>query len=156
MRDIFVNTILSSYFMPMCFRLFFLNLWGCHLKGPLHGHYTLLGKNLELGKGSFINKNCLFDNAFAKIIVGDNVAISHNCVFLTTNHDYQNDTRRGGGIFAKDIIVENGVWIGAHVTILPGTIIRSGCVICAGSVVRGELLSNRLYGGNPAKVIKDL
>lgn len=96
LRDIFVNTIIASYLMPMFLRVLVLNIWGCRLKGVIHGHCTLLGNNLVLGKGSFINKNCLFDNAYAKVVIGDNVAVSHSCLFLTTNHVFSNENQRGG------------------------------------------------------------
>lgn len=48
------------------------------------------------------------------------------------------------------------MWIGANCIILPGSIIRKGCVIAAGSVFRGETKVNCVYAGNPAKLIKEL
>ena len=51
-------------------------------------------------------------------------------------------------------MVHDGCWIGANSTILPGTVIEKGCVIAAGSVVKGLLKSNRLYAGMPAKEIR--
>ena len=46
--------------------------------------------------------------------------------------------------------------IGANSTILPGSIIEKGCVIAAGSVVKGTCKTNRLYAGVPAKEIRQL
>ncbi len=43
-----------------------------------------------------------------------------------------------------DVLVEDNVWIGAGVVVLPGAI------IAAGAVVRGEVPSNTIYGGNPS------
>ena len=62
----------------------------------------------------------------------------------------------GGGkkILPIPIVVHDGCWIGANSTILPGTVIEKGCVIAAGSVVKGLLKSNRLYAGMPAKEIR--
>lgn len=53
-------------------------------------------------------------------------------------------------------MVHDSCWIGANSTILPGTVIEKGCVIAAGSVVKGLLKSNRLYAGVPAKEIRQL
>ena len=52
------------------------------------------------------------------------------------------------------MIIEDAVWIGSNSIILPGALIRKGCVIAAGSVVKGETRPNCIYAGNPAKLIK--
>ena len=54
------------------------------------------------------------------------------------------------------IEVHDGCWTGANSTILPGSVIEKGCVIAAGSVVKGLLKPNRLYAGVPAKEIRQL
>lgn len=54
----------------------------------------------------------------------------------------------------KDIIVDEEVWIAAHVTILAGTHIGRGAIIGAGSVLRGNKIPPyAIIAGNPAKVI---
>ena len=62
----------------------------------------------------------------------------------------------GGELLPIPIVAHDGCWIGANSTILPGTVIEKGCVIAAGSVVKGLLKSNRLYAGVPAKEIRQL
>ncbi len=62
----------------------------------------------------------------------------------------------GGAVFHKPIIVGNRTWIGANVILLPGAIVGDGCVIAAGSVVKGILEKDYLYAGNPAIPIKKL
>lgn len=57
---------------------------------------------------------------------------------------------------ALPIAVGDGVWIGARSVILPGATIGDGAVIAAGAVVTGNVEPNALYGGVPAKRIKDL
>lgn len=53
-----------------------------------------------------------------------------------------------------DVIILNDVWIGAHVTIMSGTIIGDGAVIGARSVVSGNIPPYSIWAGNPARFIK--
>ncbi|GAA3763606.1 hypothetical protein GCM10022240_14970 [Microbacterium kribbense] len=63
---------------------------------------------------------------------------------------------RAGESTSLPIYVGNGVWIGAAALILPGAVIGSGTVIAAGAVVTGRCDENSLYGGVPARKIRDL
>ena len=58
------------------------------------------------------------------------------------------------GRFYKDVTIDDFVWLGSRVTILPGTKIGEGAIIQAGSVVHGEIPPYAIAGGNPAKVFK--
>lgn len=64
--------------------------------------------------------------------------------------------KRAGVNKYGDIIVEDGAWIGANVTILPGVRIGTGAVVAAGAVVCKSVRNNELVGGTPAKPIKYL
>lgn len=154
--DIIVNGLLMSYLFPIHIRQFILLLFGFKLKGVIHSGCVVQSNKLLIGKRSFINRNCIIDNAGAYLKVGDEVAIGYGCSFLTTNHDYKDPCRRGGQSFYKPIIVGNRVWIGANVIVLPGSVISDGCVVAAGSVVKGTLSNDYLYAGNPAIPIKKL
>ena len=55
-----------------------------------------------------------------------------------------------------DIIIEDEVWIGASVTILPGVKIGRCSVIGAGSVVINDVDPYSVYVGAPARKIRDL
>ena len=57
------------------------------------------------------------------------------------------------GNVARDVIVEEDVWIGANVTLLPGAKIGRGCNIGAGSVIRSSVPPYAIVLGNPAKVV---
>ncbi|MGP6193725.1 DapH/DapD/GlmU-related protein [Priestia megaterium] len=54
-----------------------------------------------------------------------------------------------------DVVIKDGVWIGANVTILKGVTVGEGCVIAAGSVVTKNTSPYGIYAGAPAKKIKD-
>lgn len=53
-----------------------------------------------------------------------------------------------------DVIIEDGVWIGANSTILPGVRIGEKSVIGAGSVVLKDIPPFCIAFGNPCKPIK--
>ncbi|MBU3655639.1 MAG: acyltransferase, partial [Alphaproteobacteria bacterium] len=48
--------------------------------------------------------------------------------------------------------IEDDVWIGANCVLLDGAILRQGCVIGAGSIVRGEVPAYAIAHGQPAMV----
>ena len=124
--------------------------------GVIHPHCMLLTKKIMIGKGSYINRECLLDNACADIVIGDNCAIACRVAIHTTNHDYSNPKRRSGKIISSPVIIKDGCWIGSNVIILPGTIINEGCVVASGSIVKGTLDKNGLYAGIPARRLKDI
>ena len=55
--------------------------------------------------------------------------------------------------YDKEVIVEEDVWIGAHVTILQGVTVGRGSVVGAGSVLRKDTPPYSLVVGNPAKIV---
>jgi acetyltransferase-like isoleucine patch superfamily enzyme len=54
---------------------------------------------------------------------------------------------------AKPVIVDDDVWLGYNVTVLPGVTIGKGSVIGAGSVVTKNIPPYSIAVGNPCKVI---
>lgn len=54
-----------------------------------------------------------------------------------------------------DTVIGNDVWIGRASVIMPGVKIGDGAIIAANSVVTGDVPSYTIYGGNPAKFIRD-
>lgn len=54
----------------------------------------------------------------------------------------------------KDVIIGNGVWLGANAVIVPGLKIGDGSIVAAGAVVTKDVPTNSIVGGVPAKVIK--
>lgn len=90
------------------------------------------------------------------IIIGDNVSIAFNCTFINSTHKMGDENQRAGVGLAKKIIVEDGCWIGANTTILPGVKISKGCIVGANSLVTISTEPNGLYIGSPAKRVKTL
>ncbi|MBN2571480.1 MAG: acyltransferase [Ignavibacteriales bacterium] len=111
---------------------------------------------ITLGNNVFINRN--FYISARDLYFGDNIMIGPNLVIECDNHVFN---MVGETIFklkdirnTKGIKIENDVWIGANVTILPGAIIREGSVIGAGSVVTKEQPPYSVSFGNPCRPFK--
>ncbi|OBU27815.1 antibiotic acetyltransferase [Photobacterium kishitanii] len=55
----------------------------------------------------------------------------------------------------RELVIEDDVWVGHNVIILPSvSIIERGAVIAAGSVVTKNVSKYSIVAGNPAKVVK--
>jgi virginiamycin A acetyltransferase len=52
-------------------------------------------------------------------------------------------------------VIGNDVWIGQNVTIMPGVKVGDGAIIAANSTVVKNIEPYTIYGGNPAKLIKN-
>ena len=156
--DLYVNCFCSSFLIGYHLRKILLHLAGLELDShtAIHSNCYISGNKLFLKKGSYINRNCTLDCANARIIIGSNVGIGFNCCIFTTNHNYLNSSKRTGEVVAKDVKIDDGVWIGGGSIICPGVTIGKGCVIAAGSVVVKDCEPDCIYAGNPAKLVKRL
>jgi len=54
------------------------------------------------------------------------------------------------------VIIEDYAFIGAHSTILKGVTIGRNSIIGAGSLVCKSVPANEIWGGNPAKYIRNI
>lgn len=109
-----------------------------------------------IGNSCFINSGCVLYTGNG-IQLGNYVAIAANCTFAPTNHEFHAANiliiQQGFRPSRGGIVVEDDVWIGANSVILDGARLRKGCVVGAGSLVRGELEPYTIYAGNPLRKI---
>ncbi len=111
---------------------------------------------LEIGVNTYTNGSHIHlaeDNA--KIIIGNNCAISWNTSFLAT--DYHTILNNKNEIInqTKPIIIGDNVWIGCNTTFTKGVNIASDNIIGTSSVVTKSFLENNcIIAGNPAKIVK--
>ena len=117
---------------------------------------NLAGK-LTIGNNSNIGDYTIID-LVNDLTLGNDVAIGPNCTIYTHDHIYTDKSVPAwkGGIVSKPIIVEDGAWVGSNVTLLPGITIGKRAVVAAGSIVTKDVDSNCIYGGNPAKLIRNI
>lgn len=111
--------------------------------------------DLLIGEDCAINSGCVLYTGNG-IVLGNGVAVAANCTFAPTNHGFMRrdlTIRQQGFLPSKGgIVVEDDVWIGANCVLLDGAVLRRGCVIGAGSVVRGEVPAYSIQAGNPLQL----
>ena len=58
--------------------------------------------------------------------------------------------------YTKETILHDGVWIGTHAIVMPGSEIMKNSILSANSVYTGgKSESCKVYRGNPAEICKD-
>lgn len=114
-----------------------------------------IGNDSHIGDDSHIT--CI-----NRIIIGNNVLMGRK-IFITDNAhgasirdllDVQPIIRP---LYSKgDVVIEDNVWIGEMVCIMPGVTIGHGSIVGANAVVTKDMPPYSIIGGNPARVIKQL
>lgn len=110
--------------------------------------------DVRIGKHTRINSGVVMYTGNG-IQIGEHVAIAANCTFAPVNHEYAKRdiliAQQGFRPSKGGIVVEDDVWIGANCVLLDGSRVRKGCVIAAGTIVRNELESYGVYGGQDCR-----
>lgn len=114
-------------------------------------------ENIEIGKNSYINGGDISASPNAYVKIGENCMISYNVHIRTDMHIHKDVTipMKFQGCTEADIIIEDDVWIGYGVQIMPGVHIEKGCIIGAGAIVTSDTTPYGVYVGVPARRIKD-
>lgn len=109
-----------------------------------------LPMRVKLGNHSIVGDNAFLDGRKG-LTIGNNVNIGSEVRIYTVEHDPESPTfgPKGG-----PVVIEDWVYIGSRVTILPGVIIGEGAVVASGAVVTKNVVAWTMVGGVPAKFIK--
>lgn len=112
--------------------------------------------SISIGEGSEIGHDNIF-SCTSSILIGKNVITADNVKYYTANHNYSDPNRliKEQGEAQGTIVIEDNVWLGANVTVLRNSHISSGSIIGANSVVNGIIPPNEIWGGCPARKIKN-
>ena len=150
----FINIIFfkSSLFPFNSLKLFLLRLFGCSL-----GKGVVIKPNvnikypwkLSLGNYVWIGEQVWIDN-LDNVTVGNHVCISQGAILICGSHDYK---KPSFDLITKEIILNDGVWVGAKSIILPGVVAESHAILSAGSVMSKNLENYTIYRGNPAEKV---
>ena len=114
------------------------------------GMKITIGHNVQFGN---------YCNIASDVYFGNNILMAGRVCFVGKNdHTFSTpgkliwNSRRGENGMT---IVEDDVWIGHNVTIVGGIRLSKGSIIAAGSVVNKDVPPCEIWGGVPAKKIRD-
>ena len=112
---------------------------------------------LAIGEDCFIGDECLLDLAEG-ITLERQVTFAERVLVLThTNVGYQDHPLQAHfPATAKPVVFEQGSFVGASATILPGTRIGARSFVAAGSVVTEDVPAGSLVAGVPARVVRQV
>ena len=112
------------------------------------------GSGIEIGNNSGLGINC---KVRGPLQIGNNVMMGPDVIIFTSNHETSRTDipmRGQGSTLPQKVTIEDDVWIGARVIILPGVTIGKGAILAAGAVVSKDVPDYAIVGGVPAKVLK--
>jgi maltose O-acetyltransferase len=152
-----VNTLASAPWLPALARVAIYRRAGMDVSwhSVVQPGAYIRAHELTVGHHSTVNYGCVFDNR-ARVTIGERCGIGMRVQFVTTTHDPSNPAVRAGVGSIAPITVGDGVWIGSGAILLPGIAVGDGCVIAAGAVVKDDCEAHGLYGGVPAKPLREL
>lgn len=118
--------------------------------------------NLSVGDGTSIPKGSVFYCTEAPLTIGNKVVFGPRPTIITGDHRIDIPGKHIIDVTVSEklpendmpVVVEDGCWIGANVTILKGVTIGRGSVVAAGAVVTKSCAPYSIIGGVPAKLIK--
>lgn len=114
-------------------------------------------KSVHVGENFSLHDFCYVD-AIGGVTIGNNVSIAHGSSLISFNHTWGNTELpiKYNPIKEGAIIIEDDVWIGCGVRIMPGITIGKRSIVGAGSVVTKDVPANTIVGGMPAEFIKSI
>ena len=134
---------------------------------------ALLRKIIKIGKGTLVQSGCRFglkgnvvigddcrinENVYIQAAtIGNYVLIAPNVAILASSHqhkDIHTPMLLQGDTAIEPVIIEDDVWLGRNVVIMPGVHIAKGAIVGAGAVVTKDVPAYAVVGGVPAKIIQ--
>ena len=112
-------------------------------------------EKFEIDSTSHLKSGCYIECS-GGVKIGRFFHTGRGLTIFSSNHQYDNDNYIPYDKVSKylPVVIEDFVWIGANVTIMPGVTIGEGAVIGGGSVVAKNIPQYAIAVGNPAKVVK--
>ncbi|NDR54776.1 sugar O-acetyltransferase [Actinomyces sp. 565] len=119
---------------------------------PLHVAY---GIHTRVGSPVYANAGLqIIDDS--PVTIGNRVMFGPRVMIATAGHPIHPQARDHGQQFSAPVVIEDDVWIGGNVTILPGVTIGRGSVVAAGAVVNANVPPMVVAGGVPARVLREI
>ncbi|MHA8049913.1 WcaF family extracellular polysaccharide biosynthesis acetyltransferase [Aquirufa sp. ROCK-SH2] len=138
---------------PIFIKIFLLKLFGAQIgEGLVIKPWVKikLPWKLKIGDHVWLGENCWIDN-ISQISIGNNSCISQGALLITGNHDYKSISFE---LISKEIIIEEGCWVGANSIVSGGVTLKSHSILSIGSSTSKNLEAYTIYRGNPAEIVK--
>ena len=135
---------------------------GINLRVDAFDYYNKQDKIIRFGNSVEMN-DYVHIAAVKKIWIGNNVLIASKVFITDHNHgSYKNDDLMDSPLskpntrtlYCEEVVIEDNVWIGEFVSILPGVTIGTGSIIGSMSVVSKSIPPYCIAVGAPCRVIK--
>lgn len=157
-----ISTIVSEYvnfflivvgFVPLHnFRRFFYRLAGIKIGrgSTLHtGARFYQPSGISIGQDTIIGESVVLDGR-ARLVIGNHVDFASEVMVYNAEHDLASESFAAK---TDEVVIEDYVFVGPRVIILPGVHIGKGAVVAAGAVVTKDVPAGTIVGGVPAKEI---
>jgi putative colanic acid biosynthesis acetyltransferase WcaF len=105
---------------------------------------------LEVGDFTWLGERVWIDN-LAPVRIGAHCCLSQGALLLTGNHDWSSARF---DLITQEIVLEDGVWIGARATVTPGIRCGTHAILSVGGVATSDLKAWTVYAGTPAEAVK--
>lgn len=113
-----------------------------------HASKISIGNNVGINSNTYIN-------GVGGVDIGDYVLIGTNVTIVSGTHEIVNRKMHifEAQVVPKNIIIEDGVWIGSGSVILAGVKLSKGSIVGANSLVNKNLEEYSINYGTPAKTM---
>lgn len=110
---------------------------------------------IQIGMNSWIGQYNNLRAGGGDIVIGKGCLISQFCSLVASNHGMEKGVpiQEQAPSVKSGVILEDDVWLGAGVHVLPGVRVRQGAIVGAGSVVSRDIPPNEIWAGTPARKI---
>lgn len=121
-----------------------------------HDDFWTSGRSIIIGNNVFLGRGVEF-NIRSGIEICDDALIAAGCRFIDHDHGFQSRAIPMKSQEQPEAAISVGVdtWLGADVIVLKGVNIGRGAIVAAGSVVDKNVPDYEIWGGVPARKIKD-
>lgn len=150
-RHLVLNVVAGSAFVPRPARAAVYRAYGLDVRSRnVFSGVRITGRNLYIGRGTFVNHECYLDVGQGRIEIGEGCHLAPGVMVLTATHAVEDSGRVGREAEYRTTVIEDHVWLGARAVVLPGVRIGAGSIIAAGAVVTRSCEPGGMYGGVPA------
>ena len=110
-------------------------------------------RGVTIGCEVFIGTDVILETDRPELIcIGDRVTIGIRDTIIAHFRDGTPAERNEPGA-CYSVVIEDDVYLGPHVVVLPGVTIGAGAVVAAGSTVTADVRPLTLVQGNPARPV---